>query len=321
MFLRFLLSAAAMTTIVSMNGAQACDFCLISQGLSPLETVRGAGLRVNERYSRLDRVFQGTHELDSAGIHEDFWTTEVSGFYSFSERFLLLATFPIRHTHVHGEVATGADGDAEFEASNGGGTGIGDFSLLGRYTVFQHHTLQSTSLVALNLGLKFPTGSTNGKDDAGNFLDSHLQLGTGSTDVLLGVGANHVINRFTLSANFLASLPTEGEFGRTSHTFGNSLNYDVTAKYRVSSATPATAPTQWFVSFGVNGEWRGREDEDGVTVGDSGGHVLYVTPGIQVIVGRKWIVEASYQAAVQHDLNGTQKGESYKVAGSLTYLF
>jgi len=33
----------------------ACDFCLIHQGISPLDTQNGKGLRINQRYTLLPR--------------------------------------------------------------------------------------------------------------------------------------------------------------------------------------------------------------------------------------------------------------------------
>lgn len=54
---------------------------------------------------------------------------------------------------------------------------------------------------------------------------------------------------------------------------------------------------------------------------DSGGHTVYLSPGLQVSVGPNWVFEVSYQHAVYHDLNGVQLGENYKVFGSLIYLF
>ena len=299
----------------------ACEFCLLSQGISPLQTLNGAGLRVNHRYSLLDEVYQGSREVPNEGAEERFWTTEVSGFYGITDNLLLMATLPIRQTEGIGEVGSGPDGDAEFEAARGGASDIGDLSLLGRYTVFKHHTLAATTLLAVTAGVKLPSGSTDSRGDSGEFLDAHLQTGTGSTDFLVGLAASHALGRFSVAANLLAAIPGKGEFGQTEHQFGESLNYDLTAKYRLLPQTPGASAMQWFISLGLNGEWRAQEQEEGATVGDSGGHVLYLTPGVQVVLGTHWIVEASFQQAVQHDLDGVQLGETYKISGGVTYLF
>jgi len=48
--------------------------------------------------------------------------------------------------------------------------------------LLKRHTIDTTTTVAGLLGAKFPTGNTDGKtEDGADFLDAHLQLGTGST--------------------------------------------------------------------------------------------------------------------------------------------
>lgn len=314
-------SLIAVLACAVVPAAYGCEFCLISQGISPLQSLIGAGLRINERYSVLDSVYQGTDEVTNLGAREEFWTSEFSSFYGVTENLLLVLNVPVRSTQGDGEAETGPDGAVEFATDAGGDDGLGDLALFGRYTFLRHHTLAATTLMAATFGVKMPTGSTDGRGESGEFLDAHTQLGTGSTDVLVGVSASHAVNRFNLSANLLAAIATEGEFGTTTHQFGDSINYDVTAKYRILPAAVADSASRWFVSFGVNGEWRGHEDEDGTEVVDSGGHVVYLTPGLQVMIGAKLILEATYQAAVFHDLDGTQLGEDYKATASLTYLF
>jgi len=306
---------------VLVNSAEACDYCLISQGISPLLVQNGAGLKISQRYTRLDNVYSGDDKVDNPGVKEQYWTTELSAFYGFTERFLVLLNVPLRKTRGDGELVQGPGGQPESEHSTGGATGLGDVSVLGRYTVYTRHTLDSTTLLAGALGVKLPTGSTSQHNNQGEYLDAHLQPGTGSTDLLLGVSANHVMRRYSVSANLLASVTGEGETGDSSHRFGDSLNYDVTGKYRVSSSLTDQSSNELFFALGVNGEYRRREKLDGDTVPDSGGHTVYLTPGIQYVAGRHWVFESTWQYAVYHDLNETQLGENYKLFASATYLF
>jgi hypothetical protein len=315
------LVALALVAAVVATNAAACDYCLISQGISPLLTQNGAGLKVAQRYTRLDNVYNGTDKVDNPGVKEEYWSTELSGFYGFTDRFLVLVDLPLRKTRGDGELMEGPGGEPEREDMTGGATGRGDVSVLGRYTVFSRHTLDATTLLAGVFGLKLPTGSTSQHSDQGEYLDAHLQLGTGSTDLLLGVSANHVLGRYSVSANLLASITGEGETGDTSHRFGNSLNYDVTGKYRVSPAVIGESSNELFLALGVNGEYRQHEKLDGDTVPDSGGHTIYLTPGIQYVAGVHWVFETTWQYAVYHDLNETQLGENYKLFASATYLF
>jgi len=249
--LALLVSAAACT------GVDACDYCLIGQGISPLQTRTGAGLRVARRYTLLDSIYEGDSEL-------------------------------------------------------------GNLSPLGRYTFHSRHTLDATTLLAGVFGIKLPTGSTSRRDDQGEYLDSHLQPGTGSTDLLLGISADHALGRYAASANLLASIAGEGETGSESHRFGNSLNYDVTLKYRVTPVVSGGSSNSFLVSLGVNGEYRAKEELDGITLQDTGGHTVYLTPGLQYRMASHRIFEATYQQAVYHDLNEMQLGENHKLSGSAT---
>ncbi|MFO1435205.1 MAG: hypothetical protein U1F34_02120 [Gammaproteobacteria bacterium] len=305
--------------------AKACDFCLISQGISPLETLSGSGLRITQRYSLNDELFHGTDEINNPGASERFFTTDFSAFYGVEQipGLLLTANLPVRSTRQWGEAKLNdATGDIDFENVSGSSGGIGDISLLARYTFFTQHTLDTSFLLAATVGVKLPTGGTDGRTTAGDeFLDAHVQAGTGSTDALLGLSANLAHARLGLSANMLSGITGEGEVGDTDHSFGDWLNYDVTGRYRVWPSEIGAGGNSVFLSLGMNGEWRGHETQDGAEVDDSGGHTVYIAPGLQINFAEHWVAEFSYQRAVYHDLNSVQLGENYKVFGSITYSF
>lgn len=322
MRLRFISAGLPLAMALTGTGpARACDFCLIHQGISPLETLTGAGVRVDQRYTLLDSVYQGSHEIANPGAQEQFWTTDLSGFYSVSEGLLFAVNVPLRVTRVDGHLHMHEDGEVELHPDRGGDKGLGDVSVIARYTFVRRHTLNSTTLLALTGGVKLPTGSTTGRTDDGEFLDAHTQLGTGSTDWLLGLSFNYARARLSFSGNALLSMNGRGEAGDEDHEFGNSANYDVTARYRIFPAIIGESANAFFASIGVAGEARAKEEENGRTAPDSGGHTIYVTPGVQLNVGPNWVAEVSWHQAIYHDLNAIQSGENYKVFGSLTYLF
>lgn len=298
----------------------ACDYCLLSQGISPLESLTGAGLRLNVRYTLNDKLYSGTKELTNPGDKEEFWTEEFTGFYSVTEDLMILAVVPIKETSQTGELdLTTMTLDTTMK---GGQQGLGDVALMGRYSFYKSHTLDSTTAVAGILGIKFPTGRTDGKTDNGvDFLDSHLQLGTGSYDYLVGLSLSHSVRRLSISANLLGTITSNGRDGNTRHQFGNTLNYDVNAKYRVYPSALGEPGPQFFLALGINGELTGRERTDGVTDPDSGGNTTYIAPGVQVVFAPHLVAELSYQYALYHNLYGTQLGTDYRATGGLTYLF
>ncbi|MBK8957715.1 MAG: transporter [Proteobacteria bacterium] len=333
--------ALAVAALAASPLAQACDYCLISQGASPLDTINGRGVRITERYTSLDSVYDGSRELANPGASESYYTTEVQAFWNPRPWLTLIGVVPFRVTEVDGhlehqgghhhhdeaEEEHGHDDDHDHdpavrgvEDQHGGDGGVGDISLLARARVFQHHTLATTTTVALMAGIKTPSGSTDGRADNGDYLDAHLQLGTGSTDGLFGLSMSHARGRWSLSANALGAIKGEGEAGDHDYHYGDSLNYDLTARYRVSPATLGASARQWFLSCGLAGELRGQEDEAGSRIFDSGGHVLFVQPGLQLNMGARWGFEFSAQVPIHHDLTGTQLGDDLKLMGSINVM-
>lgn len=301
----------------------ACDFCLLSQGISPLDTMKGSGIKVSERYTLLDQVYQGSGKQMNPGAREEHWTTEFTGFYGITPEFMLLAVIPYKNGKTSGELMLNPDGTVGLDAGGAGNaSGLGDVALMGRYTFVKQENPETTNIMAGLAGIKFATGGTNAKTSDGmEYLDSHLQPGTGSTDYLLGLSFSHSLERFSLSANLLGTITTAGKFGDTAHEFGNALNYDVSGKYRIYPGAFSPTKPQCFFALGLNGEVREREKVAGDTDPDSGGNTIYLTTGLQLVFAPRWVVELSYQHAIYHALKGTQVGETYKAISGVTYLF
>jgi len=313
----------AIGLLLCWNGpVTACDFCLLSQGISPLDTMKGAGIKVVERYTLLDQVYQGTSKQTNPGAKEDHWTTELTGFYGVTPEFMVMAVVPYKKGTTSGELDMTTDPLGLDSAGAGSASGIGDVALLGRYTLLKQENPDTTNVMAGLFGIKFATGKTDARTENGDeFLDSHLQPGTGSMDYLLGISYSHSLTRFSLSANLLGTIATAGKFGDIKHKFGNSLNYDVTGKYRVYPEAFSPVKPQYFFALGINGELREREKIEGDTVPDTGGNTTYLSPGVQLVLAPHWVVDVTYQWAVLHNLYGTQLGETYKAIGGVTYLF
>jgi hypothetical protein len=269
----------------------------------------------------LDQVYEGTSEKTNPGAREEHWTTELTGFYGVTPEFMVLAVVPYKKGTTSGELDTTTTPAGLDAAGAGGTTGTGDIALLGRYTFLKDEAPDTTTVMAGVFGIKFATGNTTARADSGEYLDSHLQAGTGSTDFLLGLSLSRSYQRTSLSANLLGTITTEGKFGATKHTFGNALNYDVTEKYRVVPGVFEPTRPQLFIALGINGEVREREKIEGSTVMDSGGNTVYLSPGLQLVLAPHWVADLSYQHAVYHNLYGTQLGETYKVVSGVTYLF
>ena len=82
-------------TLLLVFTGWSCDYCLLVQGVSPLETAIGKGLRFDQRYTRLSTLFDNGEEINNEGISETHWTSQFSGFYSFTPQIMMLAVVPV----------------------------------------------------------------------------------------------------------------------------------------------------------------------------------------------------------------------------------
>ena len=165
---------------------------------------------------------------------------------------------------------------------------IGDFRFLARYMIFaDDYAPLSTRRVALLAGVKLPTGAD--------------RFGTPSYDPILGAVGTWAANRHELDVDVLYTVATE----RHDFEAGDRLRYNLAYRYRLWPRHFGRRLTQVNAVLELNGCWTGRARRDGTTLRDSGGRVLFVSPGFQYVTNRL-IVEASLQVPVAQDLNGPQ---------------
>ncbi len=165
---------------------------------------------------------------------------------------------------------------------------VGDLRLLGRYMIFaDDYAPLSTRRVAILVGVKLPTGAD--------------RFGTPSYDPILGAVGTWAANRHEFDVDLLYTLATE----RHDFEAGDRFRYDLAYRYRVWPKRFGKRLTQLNAVLELNGIRTGRTRRDGATIRDSGGHALFVSPGLQYVTNR-WIVEASFQKPIAQELDGPQ---------------
>ena len=129
--------------------------------------------------------------------------------------------------------------------------GIGDITLLAKYRFYKKDAFLKSRQVALQFGLKLPTGADDSKDDQGNRLAQPLQLGTGSVDTRFTVTFTEARNRLIFSGDVGYTFKTEAN----DFEFGNVFNYDMAVKFRVHPAKfgESTSFRQHFIFLELNG--------------------------------------------------------------------
>lgn len=165
---------------------------------------------------------------------------------------------------------------------------IGDLTLLGRYTFIQDdYAPLSTRRVAFLAGLKLPSGAD--------------RFGTPSYDPMAGLVATWAADRHELDGDAVYTLGTERQDFETPDRF----QYDLAYRYRLWPGRFRGRLMQLNGLVELNGTWTGVARRDGRTLSNTGGHVLFVSPGLQFVTSR-FVVEASLQLPVLQDLRGPQ---------------
>jgi hypothetical protein len=198
--------------------------------------------------------------------------------------------------------------------------GLGDTTLFGEYR-FLRSADQRTHLAAL-FGVKLPTGETHSKH-AGERLETEHQPGTGSTDGLLGLAATHLAGPLSYDASLLYSAAGTG----AQHTdMGDVLGYNLAVSYRVGGERPANPYDMlrthaWDLILELNGEYREHEQVRGDRDPNSGGTIVYLSPGVRYLNKSGWGLAFSLGVPVERDLNGTQVKPDYRLLTSLNAAF
>jgi hypothetical protein len=303
----------------------ACDYCISSQGISPVE-LGSTGIRYDLRYLHLGDIFHDGHRVENPlGAEETFITHQFSFHYRLGDAltFSLLLPFSSRSAlitgppegDVHG--IKGGQQPQHIETRSDKATGLGDMIVLAKYRVLDENSSDNDPLTfVVSGGVKLPTGKSDLKTSSGLLLDDHIQLGSGSTDLIAGFSVLKGIEDFSLVAAFMGILPTEGANG---YKYGANLNYDLGIRYRFLDGEGVSGSL--FGALSILGEVRGKESRDGVKLDDTGGNTTYLAPGAVYFLTSRISVEASYQYPILHNLNGMQLGESYRFTAGAQYLF
>lgn len=113
----------------------------------------------------------------------------------------------------------------------------------------------------------------------------------------------------------LSGITTGGAHG---HRFGPNLNFEAAYRYKIYPSE--YGDTQLFATISINGEWRGKETQDGSPDENSGGNVTYLSPGVQVFFTPALSLEGAFQYPLLHAISGRQLGEDFKITGALQVL-
>lgn len=204
--------------------------------------------------------------------------------YGVTPDLTLFATIPLTNRQLT------SSNLSSLESNKRQSRGIGDFSLVTRYTVYKNDFKGGSFRVAPFAGVKLGTGNDDKIDEQGE-LPAIIQSGTGTDDPFVGLVATY------------GSINWEWD-GQISYVFnrkkdnlerGNILALDTSLQYRFYPSR-LSANTDTFINGVIEINHRNQQKNriDGVNVDRSGGLTNFISPGIQWVTERL-ILEASIQ--------------------------
>ena len=197
-----------------------------------------------------------------------------------------------------GVIAPLARVDARTPQVRASSSGLADIRVFGKYLLYQRDRLNETLRVATKAGVKFPSGSTS----------STPPLGRGSTDYFASAVIGWIRGRTGIYAEGIYSVNTSND----EVDFGNGFAYNLALGFRLSPAVYDTYPSRQLNLFiEMNGSTVRRSTQSGARLENTGGTVIFLSPGLQFVGGRRWLVEASVQLPVVNAPNGSQLGTSW----------
>ena len=194
--------------------------------------------------------------------------------------------------------------------------GFGDLTVGVKWAFFVRNRFAGTSRLALIVSARLPTGSSDARV-GGEVAPRGLQLGGGAPGLGATVVTTLIRDRWGLmSALGRSASSSDGDFRA-----GSVTRYDLAVGPRFPAyvETLRTRTVQLYLEW--NGEVAGPSRSSGQTLGDSGGHLAYLSPGVQWVVAPQLLLETSIQFPVVQHMNGVQPRFGVRPAAGIRYLF
>lgn len=284
--------AVAIMMILQVSTVFACEFCTVHQGGNFLEHNNYVSLTYRSTVAATDAA---NNVYTPSAMKLTINTAQFLANYNLSEEFGAALVVP-QLSKTHEDPAMAATDSS---------SGIGDIVTLGRYFLLKS---PETGKLALQGGVKWASGARV-VDSMTGVMSPDLTLGTGSTDYLAGVAYSRTLGDLLLTADLLYAVKNAGYDG---YQFGNALNYNLYASYRLQP--------NFYLMLNGFGESTAQDSDNGAVQADTGGNVVYLSPGFQWIFSGA-ILEVNYQTPVGRSFNGAQMVVDNKWLASLKYLF
>jgi hypothetical protein len=241
--------------------------------------------------------------------------------YGLTDRFTVSAELPYRRTDDlrAGEHSHSGGGVTNEVVQLGSVSGIGDLRLMAKYRL-----LEGEARLALIGGVKAPTGETDKQSSEGERLETEHQPGSGSWDPIVGAAFAADIGNLTLTVGGLYQLTGEGaqdtELGDRAQV-GVALSRRFGPVDHDDGGSEPHGHASWDVFGELTGEWEGRQTIAGEEEEESGGEVLWLSPGARYNSAGGTSFAGSVSFPLWQDIGPSHPENSFRVTVAVGRVF
>ena len=177
--------------------------------------------------------------------------------------------------------------------------GFGDTLITGRYRFFNDGDNQWATIA----GVILPTGKITNRTDGGEIIGTHNQPGSGAITFQGGLGySGHLFGEtIAMDADLIFRFGTQGAKQFRS---GNSWQFDVATSYQgLGKVIPVIE---------LNGIFFDRDIENDEIKKNSGGDVIYLSPGFGFKINEKQGIYANFSYPIMQELSGISNDEKFR---------
>ncbi len=242
--------------------------------------------------------------------------------------------------------------------NRGTSDGLGDLSLFAQYRFLNLKDKAFES--AILTGINIPSGLAHVKDKVGERFGPDHQPSKRAFDPMVGLAVSKRFgHKLSFDSNYLFNKAVKGVqrfYAGDLHNYNLALSYRLIEQHHHHHHTsdPSTESThehfygpplqehefihshqhkhKWYSIFGLdtilelNGEWRQKQvfgtlQPFGFKDRDNGGHYLYLSPGIRLVIGEHWATYYSLGLPILQDPNGKGQKVDFRMIFGLSRSF
>lgn len=195
--------------------------------------------------------------------------------------------------------------------------GFGDVLLMLKQEILAKDFVAGNRRLAVFATASFPTGETENDDDGAP--PAALRLGAGTVNLTGQAVYSYVNDRFGAHGAVGYSAAAGRKFGVRA---GDRFIYDLALGYRLFPKVYQTLKDVTIAAYvELNGVVQQSATQGGEFRPDTGGHTLFLSPGLQLIPVQNWAIEASFQYPIVRELRGTQLGPDWSLSVGARAVF